>query len=488
MAAFSDNFNRSNTNPGNLGANWDVPAYATLHINNQHVEGYGPTLFTAIQTDHANQVVAGFFKYLDSVPITRRAGVILRGTSDSGYICGIEIYETTYYFVIWRRYLGVLTEVARTVDGFLSPPGYDIAIRAVVDDNVVKIVNTSTGATLVQYLDPSPLGGPNYCGFDIGVDGIPAGLGITFDNFYAEDLRGPSPPIRPTITVSNISTDGMCIRTSEFYDPNFDSHEATQYQVALETGDFSSPLIDITIQTGDTPDDVELTYKCFTGLDANTCYKVRVRFEDSDGMWSEWSPIVHFCTLPTIVPTRELLNRTEKHRVSCSEAPDRFYHFKLLIQDELQQVYVTEIETPEGIFAFGDILPYCVIDYINELMITVLAQWGLVVEDHCADGRLDIPFEASTPRPITVGHNCGSIPIVQVVALNPDIGYPYPNPYNPYSQNPYYPGPYSLADEVYNNFPGEPSTTGEGVWVQHLDANTFRVNTTVERGVIIARW
>jgi hypothetical protein len=83
-----------------------------------------------------------------------------------------------------------------------------------------------------------------------------------------------------------------------------DTHAASRWQVDLLTGDFSDPVHD----SGRTT--VDRTSHRVGGLDAETAYKSRVRYEDSEGNVSEWSdPAVdtgdEFITLvATAIPPR----------------------------------------------------------------------------------------------------------------------------------------------------------------------------------------
>lgn len=482
MAVATDNFNRPNTAPGDLGPNWNVIAPATLSINSQTVYGKGKALFTLIQTETSNQIIAGLIRINTTVPLTRRAAFILRGSNDSGYLVGIEANSSSYWIVIWKRLLGVLTELDRS-GPYNIIVGNDILIRGLVQGGGIKIVNPYNNTILAQASD-NDISGPGYCGIDMGVD-VDSDI-FSIDNFFFQDLIGPTPPYRPILTVDNITTECANLTGTPFYDADLDTHAATQYQITLESdSNFANPVFDITILQGQSAGDTELLSRQFCDLEPGTCYKSRIRYLDSGNpqLWSDWSPIVKFCTAPEFLPVARLLHSTEKYEVSCPEAPERYYRYSLVIQEQIQQVYVGEIETPDGIYAFGDLLPFCVIDDIHARMLDVRARWGITVSD-CAAGRIEIPFTETTPRPITVEHNCGKYPIVQIVQLDPSVGYPYPGPYNPYSPSPYSPGPYHVADEVNSGFPGEPSA--EGVWVRHNDENSFTVHTTVGRGVIIA--
>lgn len=495
MATFSDNFNRSNTAPGDLGSDYGILSPgATLQVLSGRVVGEGRALYTAGQTDAANQLVSGLIKITSSDPITRRAGFILRGgtivdapavgsieltanpsdgetitvddgvnpavtfefesgggvgvgnvavtigidsdvttanlltelqgaalditsaldgsnpskinlTNDAngptgnipltttsgsvtlvgmaggvlnlagdantGYIVGIEITNLTYYFVIWKIYNGVLVELDRSGSN-LAVVGSDVSIRASVSGTGIQIVNPNNGSILASAAD-SDISGPGYVGLDLGVD-VGAGT-LALDNLYFEDLTGPVPPFRPIASCSNITTDGVTITGSQFYDQNLDTHKATQYQIDLETGDFSTPAVDVTVVTGSAgPGDIELIEKAFTGLLSNTQYKKRIRYQDSTDLWSEWSPIVYFSTLPTTSPISRQVYREIVREVSCDDAPNDIYRYTLVVNDTLQKVWVSKLELPNGsLYSFGDIIPSCVNDDIKTEMDVIIA-------------------------------------------------------------------------------------------------------------------
>ena len=464
MATFVDNFNRANTPQGDLGPNWNVAPWATLQISGQRVIGQGPAQYSAGQTDTVNQVVSGLFRINQHPVLAEQHGVVLRGSPfDDGYICGFILVGGDVTFTIWKKVSGVLTQLAQAVNPVYIPVGYDVRVHAIVEGTGIRIVDLNTQTDLVSTTD-SDLAGPGYCGFDLGVDGN--NNSVSFDNFYMADAFGPEPPLRPTVTTSNITTTGVCLRGSDFYDRNYDSHESTQYQITLESEpDFSNPTVDVTIVTGQTPDDEGLTYYCFTGLTSGTQYKARIRYEDSSGEWSDWSPIVHFTTLPENLPVSRTIFRCEKHEISCEDTPEDVWQYTLRIYDDIEQVCVTEIVTPDGAqMCFNDCIPFCVIADIYDHMLAIKAEWGTSFTD-CRVGRLEVVFDATTPKPITVTHNCGKIPVVQVFSTDAGSGY-------------------DLIDEIDTPFTGEPPA--QGVWVRHVDENEFQVYTTATAGIIIA--
>src|SRR5207249_6195071 len=74
-----------------------------------------------------------------------------------------------------------------------------------------------------------------------------------------------------------------------------DTHQASQWQVDLETGNFSSPKVNTTSTSN-------LTSLSVGHLTPLTAYKARVRYQDSHSNWSPYSdpavnPDAHFMTL-----------------------------------------------------------------------------------------------------------------------------------------------------------------------------------------------
>lgn len=102
-------------------------------------------------------------------------------------------------------------------------------------------------------------------------------------------------PATPSIvSVTELYSTSCTLNGSAFSDPDGDGHEASQWQVDLQTGDFSSPVKD----SGETA--TYLTNYPVTGLTKETDYKARVRYKDDSGdagtEWSEWSTPYNFTT------------------------------------------------------------------------------------------------------------------------------------------------------------------------------------------------
>ncbi len=85
------------------------------------------------------------------------------------------------------------------------------------------------------------------------------------------------------------------LQSSLFSDPDAgDSHAASQWRVTTTAGDYSTPVFD----SG--PDGAHLTQITIPSgtLQHNTTYYWQVRYQDSQGSWSDWSTETGFSTEP----------------------------------------------------------------------------------------------------------------------------------------------------------------------------------------------
>lgn len=83
------------------------------------------------------------------------------------------------------------------------------------------------------------------------------------------------------------------LESSAFSDPDGgDTHAASQWQVSREPGDYTSPVFDNARLAGSPLTSVIVS----PGLDPDTTYYWRVRYQDSHGAWSEWSAESSFTT------------------------------------------------------------------------------------------------------------------------------------------------------------------------------------------------
>jgi len=121
---------------------------------------------------------------------------------------------------------------------------------------------------------------------------------------YGTILRlniGPNKPsiISPANGATNVSLTPV-LQSSAFTDPNSeDTHATSQWQITSTPGSYSSPVYD---SGTDTANKISLTVPGGT-LAANIVYYWRVRYQDNNGAWSDWSNSKLFTTLipaPTI--------------------------------------------------------------------------------------------------------------------------------------------------------------------------------------------
>lgn len=107
-------------------------------------------------------------------------------------------------------------------------------------------------------------------------------------------LSAPNqPPGRPANVLpadaASTRSPGPRLESSAFSDPDAgDRHSASQWQVRAAAGDYSSPVFD-SGASGDC-----LTTMAMEHLDCCTTYFWRVRYQDSHGSWSDWSPETSF--------------------------------------------------------------------------------------------------------------------------------------------------------------------------------------------------
>jgi len=112
---------------------------------------------------------------------------------------------------------------------------------------------------------------------------------------------GPNKPSNISPTNGAIDVSLTCtLQSSAFSDPNFgDTHAASQWQITATPGNYSSPVYDSGI---DVVNKTSLTVPGGT-LTGNTIYYWRVRHQDNNSAWSDWSSTKSFTTLippPTI--------------------------------------------------------------------------------------------------------------------------------------------------------------------------------------------
>ncbi len=83
------------------------------------------------------------------------------------------------------------------------------------------------------------------------------------------------------------------LSASAYYDPDpQDLHQASQWQISTTPGDYSTPAYDSEASTDLT------SHQLSVPLNNATTYYWRVRYQNSSGAWSEYSPETAFSTLP----------------------------------------------------------------------------------------------------------------------------------------------------------------------------------------------
>lgn len=108
---------------------------------------------------------------------------------------------------------------------------------------------------------------------------------------YAPEVVLTHPPATPTLTVGDIRNTGVDLSGSAFSDEDTgDTHQASQWQVQANGGDWSDTVFDSGTDT------VNLLSITATGLTAGTDYEARVRYQDSADEWSSYSTAKDFTT------------------------------------------------------------------------------------------------------------------------------------------------------------------------------------------------
>lgn len=90
-----------------------------------------------------------------------------------------------------------------------------------------------------------------------------------------------SPPATPTCSVTSIDHDSATVNGSAFSDPDGDSHQSSQFQIATDSG-FSN----LVFNSGEVA--ASTSRNSGNILDAHTTYHARVRYRDQYDNWSGW--------------------------------------------------------------------------------------------------------------------------------------------------------------------------------------------------------
>lgn len=109
-----------------------------------------------------------------------------------------------------------------------------------------------------------------------------------------------NPPVQPINVLPSNGAIGVSVtptlNSSAFLDDDIDdTHEASQWQISEVAGDYSDSVYD---SDTDTTNKTSIEVPPST-LDTNTIYYFRVRYQDSYGLWSDWSIETSFTTLNT---------------------------------------------------------------------------------------------------------------------------------------------------------------------------------------------
>lgn len=115
-------------------------------------------------------------------------------------------------------------------------------------------------------------------------------------------LLSPSKPTTPTLAATTTQK-SVTLTGSAFSDPQpSDTHGATRWQLTYSTDTgFLSPRYD-----SGAAGEAALLSKTLGCLPAGTSFLARAQYQDSGGVWSDWSVAVAFSTLPAQEPERAI--------------------------------------------------------------------------------------------------------------------------------------------------------------------------------------
>ena len=125
------------------------------------------------------------------------------------------------------------------------------------------------------------------------------GTGIRVTQVWVEILTTALViPTKPTLTVGTIRADDVDLSSSAFVAGEGGTHQASQWQVTLATdGGFAAPVFD---SGTDTTNLLSITA---TGLSTGVDYIARVRHQEDNNLWSDYSSSVAFTTVGVQAPT-----------------------------------------------------------------------------------------------------------------------------------------------------------------------------------------
>ena len=126
---------------------------------------------------------------------------------------------------------------------------------------------------------------------------------IGYGTEYGDDMLFTTLPLPPNQPPNVVPGDGagcvhlpVTLSSGGFSDPDAgDTHDASQWQVRTSTGSYASPVFD----SGRDTSHLESISLSIAEIDHDTRYYWRVRYQDSHGLWANWSDETHFVTSDT---------------------------------------------------------------------------------------------------------------------------------------------------------------------------------------------
>jgi hypothetical protein len=191
-----------------------------------------------------------------------------------------------------------VTDVVRTSATVVTITLPALASYAITANETITATIPATALTGAAQLVASPTFVIVATGLAVEVDLLtPAEATFTVPTGFTvlvESGPAPTPPDTPTCTVTGTASSAVQAASSTFGDADGDLHAASQWQVDIAAGDFSSPVVD----SGATVTD--LLSITIGGLTPSTDYQIRVRHKDDSAdaptEWSNWSAADTFTT------------------------------------------------------------------------------------------------------------------------------------------------------------------------------------------------
>jgi thermitase len=185
-----------------------------------------------------------------------------------------------------------------SITGFVRDIYYSPIEGATITDGTRQATSAADGSyTLTDVPAGNYTATASAPGYMPTSSGIVVLSGTTATQNFILPASNSSPPNQPVnqAPANGATGEELCatLESSDFSDPNGgDTHAASQWQATATSGDYSSPAFD---SDTDSLNLLQITIPPDT-LDYGTTYYWRVRHEDNNGKWSDWSAETSFTT------------------------------------------------------------------------------------------------------------------------------------------------------------------------------------------------